>query len=244
MKRLIFWALLTFLVATQASAQLFMYNGDSQVIYIGGGNNCQVCNPPAPPQNRCYEDYGYQGDYGYYEDYDYDYGYQGGYREEGQIQYNYQYQYQYNRSYGNCCPQPQPEPEVRYVDRIPDRYISYEDMWDIQIQFKADSYNVDDFIGNRANLYNVVQWMAAHPDAILILEAYADNHTPVGWNETKKREHNTRLASNRGQAVGRILQEQYGIPASRLEIVNYGQDQQVYPGTIYRCNRCVLFKAR
>ena len=146
-----------------------------------------------------------------------------------------------NSTITNC---PQPEPEVRYVDRIPDRYVSYEDMWDIQIQFKADSYNIDDFIGNRANLYNIAQWMAAHPDAILILEAYADNHTPVGWNESRKRDHNTRLASNRGQAVGRILRDQYGIPDSRLEIVNYGQDQQVYPGTIYRCNRCVLFKAR
>lgn len=243
MKRLIILALLTLSVATQVSAQLFMYNGDSQVIYIGGGN-CSVCNNSAPVRNGCYEDYGYQEDYGYYEDYDY----YGGYEQE-QIQYNYQYQY--NRSYGNCYPQPQPEPEVRYVDRyvdrIPDRYISYEDMWDIQIQFKADSYNIDDFIGNRANLYNVVQWMAAHPDAILILEAYADNRTPVVGNsmtEAKKRDHNTKLASNRGQAVGRILQEQYGIPASRLEIVNYGQDQQVYPGAIYRCNRCVLFKAR
>lgn len=220
MKRLIVLALLAFSVATQVSAQLFMYNGDSQVIYIGG-ENCPVCNNSTPARNGCYEDYG-------------------GYQEDEQIQYNYEYRY--NRSYGNCYPQP--EPEVRYVDRIPDRYVSYEDMWDIQIQFKADSYNIDDFIGNRANLYNIAQWMAVHPDAILILEAYADNHTPVGWNENRKRDHNTRLASNRGQAVGRVLRDQYGIPDSRLEIVNYGQDQQVYPETIYRCNRCVLFKAR
>ena len=229
MKRLIVLALLAFSVATQVSAQLFMYNGDSQVIYYGGGS-CPVCNNSAPARNGCYEDYGY------YEDYQYHRGYQD-YQEE---QYNYELRYK--RSYGNCYHQP--EPEVRYVDRIPDIYVSYEDMWDIQIQFKADSYNIDDFIGNRANLYNIAQWMAAHPDAILILEAYADNHTPVGWNESRKRDHNTRLASNRGQAVGRILRDQYGIPDSRLEIVNYGQDQQVYPGTIYRCNRCVLFKAR
>lgn len=221
MKRLIILALLALSAATQVPAQLFMYNGDRQVIYIGSGN-CQVCNSSASTRNECY-------------------GYYGGYQEEEQIAYNYEYQH--NESYENCCPQQQ-EPEVRYVDRIPDRYISYEDMWDIQIQFKADSYNVDDFIGNRANLYNVVQWMTAHPDAILIMEAYADNRTPVGMNDTRRRDYNTRLASNRGQAVGRILQEQYGIPASRLEIVNYGQDQQVYPGTIYRCNRCVLFKAK
>lgn len=238
MKRLTIFVLLALSVATQVSAQLFMYNGDSQVIYIGGGN-CQVCNNSAPVQNECYGNYGYQEDYSY--EYNDGYGYYGGYYEEEQMTYNYEYRR--NASCGNYQPQ-QPEPEVRYVDRIPDRYISYEDMWDIQIQFKADSYNVDDFIGNRANLYNVVQWMVAHPDAILILEAYADNRTPVGMNDTRRRDYNTRLASNRGQAVGRILQEQYGIPASRLEIVNYGQDQQVYPGTIYRCNRCVLFKAR
>lgn len=83
------------------------------------------------------------------------------------------------------------------------------------------------------NVYNVAQWLKDNPDCKVTIVGYADRGTGSA-------DYNMKLSRRRAEAVAAILQDHYGIAASRIEIECEGSNEQPYPGN-NDWNRIVIF---
>lgn len=85
------------------------------------------------------------------------------------------------------------------------------------------------------NIYNVAEYMKANPDVKLYVDGYADKDTgSKGYNMT--------LSERRANNVVKVLTEEYGIDANRLEAKAFGCDEQPYNTNNW--NRIVLFRVK
>lgn len=85
-----------------------------------------------------------------------------------------------------------------------------------------------------ASLENIANWMKENPEAIVNVVGYADKDTGTA-------DYNMTLSKMRSEAVKKILVDNFGINANRLNIVPMGSNTQVYSTNNY--NRVVLFQA-
>lgn len=83
------------------------------------------------------------------------------------------------------------------------------------------------------NVYNVAQWLKDNPDCKVTIVGYADRGTGSA-------DYNMQLSRRRAEAVAAILQDHYGIAASRIVIECEGSNEQPYPGN-NDWNRIVIF---
>jgi len=72
-----------------------------------------------------------------------------------------------------------------------------------------------------AKLRGLANWVKEHEVDGVILKAYADK-------ETGNSAYNMKLSERRAEVVAKILTEQYGIPASRIESSSYGDTVQPF----------------
>lgn len=84
----------------------------------------------------------------------------------------------------------------------------------------------------KVNVYNIAQWMKENPSQNVAIVGYADADTGTSA-------YNMKLSQRRAQAVYDMLTGEYGIPASRLNMVAEGSDKQVYDENNW--NRIVIF---
>ena len=70
-------------------------------------------------------------------------------------------------------------------------------------------------------LYEVGRFLQANPEAIVLIEGYADA-------ETGAEKYNKRLSFRRAKAVGQMLTDTYGIRESQLRIQAHGSTEQPY----------------
>ncbi len=83
------------------------------------------------------------------------------------------------------------------------------------------------------NVYNVAQWLKDNPECKVTITGYADRNTGSS-------EYNMTLSRRRAEAVAAILQDKYGIAASRIVIDSEGSSEQPYPAN-NDWNRIVIF---
>ena len=77
-----------------------------------------------------------------------------------------------------------------------------------------------------AKVAQVAEYLQAHPNATVTITGYADKGTGT-------QAFNLRLSAQRSQAVAKMLQEQYFIPASRMIVKSMGEDMyQPYPDAV------------
>ena len=101
------------------------------------------------------------------------------------------------------------------------------------VRFKIGSAVVSPM--EMVNIYNVAEYLKANPDTKLYVDGYADKNT--GSNG-----YNMKLSERRCDAVVKILTEEYGIDANRLEKKAFGCDEQPYDTNNW--NRIVLFRVK
>ncbi len=82
------------------------------------------------------------------------------------------------------------------------------------------------------NVYNVAEYMKAHPKAIVTITGYADKDTGTA-------DYNQKLSERRAQAVYDILVNNYGISSDRLVKAAEGSSRQPYDTNNW--NRIVIF---
>lgn len=103
------------------------------------------------------------------------------------------------------------------------------------VRFLYDSATVDDL--GRQNVEHNVQVLQANPGIRVQLEGHCD--------ERGTAEYNLALGSRRAQAVYDLLVS-FGVPASRLETISYGEEVPLDPGhneAAWAKNRRVHFTA-
>ena len=77
-----------------------------------------------------------------------------------------------------------------------------------------------------AKVAQVAEYLQSHPNATVTITGYADKGTGT-------MAFNLRLSAQRSQAVAKMLQEQYFIPASRMIVKSMGEDMyQPYPDAV------------
>lgn len=101
------------------------------------------------------------------------------------------------------------------------------------VRFRIGSATVSPM--EMVNIYNVAEYLKANPDVKLYVDGYADKDT--GSNR-----YNMTLSERRCKAVVKILTEEYGIAANRLETKAFGCDEQPYNTNNW--NRIVLFRVK
>lgn len=82
------------------------------------------------------------------------------------------------------------------------------------------------------NIYNTAQWMQANPEAVVVVQGFADKDTGTS-------SYNMQLSQRRCQAVVDALTGKYGINPQRLVMKANGSDVQPYETNNW--NRIVLF---
>lgn len=81
-----------------------------------------------------------------------------------------------------------------------------------EVHFDFDSAALSD--SAKAELDKAADWLVRNPDATIVIEGYADRAGPEAYNK--------RLAMRRAEAARAYLIE-HGAPASRIEIIAYGE---------------------
>lgn len=85
------------------------------------------------------------------------------------------------------------------------------------------------------NIYNIAEYLKANPDVKLYVDGYADKDTGSNnWN--------MKLSQRRADNVMKVLTDEYGIDANRLEAKAFGCDEQPYSTNNW--NRIVLFRVK
>lgn len=121
------------------------------------------------------------------------------------------------------CPEvrPAPAPTVKVIEKSPML---------TTVRFTINSAQITPT--EMINVFNVAQYMKAHPKAIVTITGYADKDTgTAAYNQT--------LSERRAQAVYDALVNTYGIPAARLVMAAEGSSEQPYQTNDW--NRIVIF---
>lgn len=84
------------------------------------------------------------------------------------------------------------------------------------IYFAFDSAHVAQ--SENSDLKSIADYLAAHPDQVAQIRGFADSTGAQSYNKT--------LSEKRAKAVAKRLVEEYGVDASRLDTVGYGE---MYP---------------
>ena len=84
------------------------------------------------------------------------------------------------------------------------------------IHFAFDSAHVAQ--SENSDLKSIADYLAAHPDQVAQIRGFADSTGAQSYNKT--------LSEKRAKAVAKRLVEEYGVDASRLDTVGYGE---MYP---------------
>lgn len=98
------------------------------------------------------------------------------------------------------------------------------------VRFRINSAVISD--EEAVNVYNTAQWMKANPDAVVVVQGYADKDTGTS-------SYNMELSQRRCQAVVDELTQKYGISSDRLVMKANGSDVQPYE--VNNWNRIVIF---
>jgi OOP family OmpA-OmpF porin len=103
------------------------------------------------------------------------------------------------------APAPAPEPETRSITVK------------LHVEFETDKAVVRAIYGDELNA--VANAMKAHEDITLVLEGHTDSTASESYNQS--------LSERRAQAVKAKIVEDYGIDASRISAVGYGESRPV-----------------
>ena len=90
-------------------------------------------------------------------------------------------------------------------------------MMTLHILFASDKYNIQPKY--ESELQKVADYMKANPDVTAVVAGHTDS--------TASNAYNKKLSENRANAVKTALVEKYGIDASRIKAVGYGEDKPI-----------------
>jgi OOP family OmpA-OmpF porin len=90
-------------------------------------------------------------------------------------------------------------------------------MMTLHILFASDKYNIQPKY--ESEIKKVADYMKANPDVTAVVAGHTDS--------THSNAYNKKLSQNRANAVKTALVEKYGIDASRIEAVGYGEDKPI-----------------
>ncbi len=101
------------------------------------------------------------------------------------------------------------------AERLASGTLRYDVVSTHQVQFEFDDWNLDD--GAQTVLNNLGTSLTSHPRYVLEIRGYADATGPDRYNY--------QLGRERAESVQRFLMMQYSVPAGRIAIVTFGEEE-------------------